>query len=78
MDFSRELGDAPHGPANVTQALRLWSASGLQEDLFVERLYTARARTRTAQGRQGHGHIGNRMAYFFVVLRDLLNLAAHS
>ncbi|HUS14530.1 MAG TPA: hypothetical protein VM536_05870 [Chloroflexia bacterium] len=71
MDHSRELGDAGHGPANVTQALRLWQQSGQDEATFVACLHEARTRVRTAQGKQARGGIANKMAYFFRVLEDL-------
>ncbi len=34
----------------------------------------ARRRTRQAQGAQGSGQITNKMAYFFEVLRDLVEV----
>jgi hypothetical protein len=72
-DFSRELGDAPHEGANITQALRLWRISGLPAADFVSRvLQEARLRTRRAQGAQGGGQIDNKMAYFFTVLSRLV------
>jgi hypothetical protein len=71
LDFSQELGDALHAPANVTQALRLFAAGEGSEELFVSWLYEARQRTRVAQGRQGQGRIANKMAYFFTVLQQL-------
>jgi hypothetical protein len=71
LDFSQELGDALHAPSNVTQALRLHAAKGGTEQAFVALLYEARRRTRLAQGRQGQGHIVNKMAYFFSVLQQL-------
>ncbi len=70
-DFSTELGDPSHVFANVTQALRLWQASGLDEQGFVGLLYEAKRLTRTYQGKQGLGGITNKMAYFFRVARDL-------
>ena len=74
LDHSRELGDGPHAPANITQALRVAEAAGLPEQAFVEALHTARARVRTYQGKQGMGTIANKMAYYFAVLRDLIGL----
>ncbi len=71
LDFSQELGDVLHAPANVTQALRLFAAEGGSEELFVSQLYAARQRTRLAQGRHGQGRIVNKMAYFFTVLQQL-------
>ncbi len=78
LDHSRELGDRFHAPANVTQALHLAAAAGLPEQAFVETLHTARARVRTYQGKQRAGQIGNKMAYYFVVLRDLVGLGVGS
>jgi hypothetical protein len=71
-DFSDELGDPAHATSNVTQALRLWSTSGLDEQEFSEALFEARKRVRLYQGRQGLGTIDRRMAYFFTTLRSLL------
>jgi hypothetical protein len=70
-DFSAELGDPVHVFANVTQALRLWQGSGLDEQEFVGLLYEAKRLTRNYQGKQGLGGISNKMAYFFRVARDL-------
>jgi hypothetical protein len=70
-DFSAELGDPAHVFANVTQALRLWQSSGLDEQGFVAMLYEAKRLTRSYQGKQGLGGIANKMAYFFRVARDL-------
>ena len=71
LDHSRELGDGPHAPANVTQAHRLWHTCGLDENSFVEVLHEARRRVRSYQGKQGTGTIHNRMGYFFRVVTDL-------
>ncbi len=70
LDFSRELGDSVHGPANVTQALRLWSQSGRDEESFVAACQQAR---RTLRQAQSHG-VANKMAYFFATLRRDLGL----
>lgn len=64
-DFSREMGDTKHLGANITQAHRIFAESGLAIDTFFDVLYEARLRTRKTNG------VGNRMAYFFIVLRDL-------
>jgi hypothetical protein len=69
-DYSCELGDEAHQASNTTQALRLWGQSGLDEAAFVDQLQEARRLTRIYQGRQGLGTIDNKMAYFFMVLRD--------
>jgi hypothetical protein len=73
-DFSAELGDSQHITANVSQALRLWGRSGLEEQAFVEMLHETRKRVRLYQGKQGLGSINNKMAYFFTTLRDVLSL----
>jgi len=75
-DHSTELGDSIHWPANVTQALRLWQASSLDEHTFVAQLHEARRVVRAYQGKQGTGTIAHKMAYYFTVLRDLTGQAA--
>jgi hypothetical protein len=72
-DFSDELGDSSHTVANVTQALRLWGQSAMGEADFVEMLYEAKRRTRLYQGKQGAKGMQNKIAYFFTVLRDLVD-----
>ena len=72
-DFSNELNDPSHVISNVTQALRLWASSALDEEQYTELLYEAKRVTRTYQGKQGLNGIDNKMAYFFKVLRDLCN-----
>jgi len=73
QDHSTDLGDGTHWRANVTQALRLWQASGLDEETFVAHLHAARQLVRTYQGKQGTGTIANKMGYYF---RCLLRLCA--
>ena len=63
-DFSAEFGDEAHVVSNVTQALRIWSGSGLADMEFVERLYECRRGTRRTQTR-------NKMAFFFAALREM-------
>ena len=70
-DFSTELNDPAHIISNVTQALRLWQSSNLDEQQFTELLYEAKRITRTYQGKQGLNGMSNKMAYFFKVVRDL-------
>jgi hypothetical protein len=74
-DFSNELNDPSHVISNVTQTLRLWAGSGLDEQQFTELLYEAKRVTRTYQGKQGLNGIDNKMAYFFKVARDLCNVS---
>jgi len=76
LDDSTELGDTTHGPSNVTQALRLWTQSGSTEAAFVAHLHEARRLTRLYQGKQGLGTITNKMAYYFQVVRDLVQQSA--
>jgi hypothetical protein len=71
-DYSSELRDPDHVTSNVTQALRLWHRSGLEEQEFVELLHTSRGLVRKYQGKQGLRTIDNKMAYFFTVLRRLV------
>ncbi len=70
-DFSNELNDPAHIISNVTQALRLWQSSNMDEQQFTELLYEAKRITRTYQGKQGLNGMSNKMAYFFKVARDL-------
>jgi hypothetical protein len=70
-DFSDELGDEEHTISNVTQVLRMYKATGLDEGRFADLLFEARKLVRSYQGKQGLGTINNKMAYFFRVLRDL-------
>lgn len=73
-DFSNELHDPDHKQSNATQALHIWQASGLSEQQFVQHIYEAKQLTRQYQGKHGLHGIDNKMAYFFVVLRDLCGL----
>ena len=70
QDHSTDLGDGLHWRANVTQALRLWQASGFAEEAFVAQLHAARQLVRTYQGKQGSGTITNKMGYYFRCLSD--------
>jgi hypothetical protein len=77
QDLSRELQDEAHTRSNVTRAHRLWhrlwAAESMADTTFGEEwVQVARRRTRQAQGAQGLGQIHNKMAYFFEVLRDLV------
>jgi hypothetical protein len=72
-DYSRELGDSDHILQNVTQALRLFTRSGLPEQDFADLLHEARRRTRKSQTRPANDAMRNKMAYYFTVLRDLVN-----
>jgi AraC-like DNA-binding protein len=74
-DFSSELNDPTHIISNVTQALKLWRQSRLDEQTFTELMYEAKRRTRLGQGMQGSGGMSNKMAYFFAVLRSLVREA---
>ena len=79
-DWSSELHDAEHTPSNISQAMRLYKASGLSEDAFVDRLYEARSITKQrgniskAAHADGVPGLKNKMPYYFAVLRDLLGL----
>jgi AraC-like DNA-binding protein len=70
-DFSDELHNAEHTVSNVTQALRLWQTSDLGEQEFVSLLYEAKTLTRKYQTRPHWDAMGNKMAYYFKVLKDL-------
>ncbi len=71
-DFSREMGDIGHIASNVTQAHRIMGEADVDIETFFDQLYEARNRTRKGAG------IERRMAYFFTVLRDQLELSSAS
>ncbi len=54
-----------HVASNITQAHRIYEQSDLGIDEYFTIMYEARVRTRKTGG------VGNRMAYYFTVLRDL-------
>jgi hypothetical protein len=64
-DIGRELGDQAHEPSNMTQALHIWTESGLPEPEFIALLRAVKTQVRHAQA---HG-VQNKMAYFFAILR---------
>ena len=74
LDFSRALNDLSHAPSNQQQAQNLFRQSGLDEKAFAELLYEAKKRTQWAAiatpSVTGNGP--NRAAYFFRVVRNLL------
>ena len=72
-DFSSELGDQEHIVSNVSRTLRLWAELKLDEKEFVELMYAAKKRTRIGQGMHGSAGLNNKMAYFYAVLRHLLD-----
>jgi hypothetical protein len=80
IDFSSlVLNDPDHARANVTRAIRLWQASGMDEERFVQEvIYPARSLTQQAgdiKKRAGDGSgRRNKAPYFFAVVEDLLGL----
>ncbi len=77
-DLSQKLHD-DNPRSSVSQATRLWKASGLPEDKFVHRLHEARSITQQQGSVQGKPakedrQLVNRMPYFFAVVEDLLGL----
>jgi DNA-binding transcriptional ArsR family regulator len=74
LDFSKRLNDLDHTRSNQTQAQNLFKQSDLDERAFVELLYEAKKRTQWAAMASPNtvGRGPNRAAYFFTVLRDLL------
>ncbi len=71
-DFSTELGDSVHEASNMKQALNLWQDSDLSEQEFVELMQEARKLTRKYQSRPTWDVMANKMAYYFVTLKDLI------
>ena len=77
--YSDELHDSDHAPQNRGQAARLWKASGYSEAAFGQVLAEAKTETlkrdihrRARVG--GEFGLRNKMPYFFIVLKDLLDL----
>ncbi|MBN1954372.1 MAG: hypothetical protein JW900_04890 [Anaerolineae bacterium] len=66
MDISLQFGDTEHYRENDAQAHNLWRASGLDDQAFVQLVYQARDTALRLAGAR------NRMAYFFTVLRHLV------
>ncbi len=73
-DFSKILNDLPHALSNQSQAQNLFRQSGMDERAFVELLYEAKKRTQWAAiaTPKTVGNGPNRAAYFFKVVRNLL------
>ena len=79
-DLSQKLHD-DNPRSSVSQATRLWRASGLPEDKFVHRLHEARSITQQQGSVKGKPakddrQLVNRMPYFFAVVEDLVGLKA--
>jgi len=77
LDLTTEFHDDGHLSSNRTQAARLWRASLLDEDDFIEVMYSARAIVRSRgniekRATSGPPHLRNRMPYFFATLRNEL------
>ncbi|HEX2913967.1 MAG TPA: helix-turn-helix domain-containing protein [Chloroflexia bacterium] len=74
-DFSRALNDSEHAISNRTQVNNLYQQSGLDERVFTELLYEAKKRTQWAALATGTTAKSgpNRAAYFFSVVKDLMN-----
>ncbi len=77
--FSAEFHDEVHLKSNLSQAARLWKASGLVEGAFCQLFYEAASQTKqrhiqkpAEQG--GEWGLRNKMPYLFAVLRDWLGL----
>lgn len=82
-DLARELGDSAPLPSTVTRAYNLMDRAGLDIDIFISKIYEARAKTQertasiTTRGGQNDpwGQARKtKMPYFFSVLEDILGL----
>lgn len=71
--LSRKFGDVHHKCSNVSQAYNLWGESDLDEEEFLVILEKASAITLQAVSKSQVKDRGKRMAYFFAVVRDLLD-----
>jgi hypothetical protein len=69
VDISREFGDTAHLASNCKQARNIFAALDLGEEVFVEQ-YVYQARQKTKHQTK----VRNKMAYFFVTLRELCDL----
>jgi hypothetical protein len=67
-DISGELHDSKHTRSNVTQARRLWQASGMTVLDFKDALYDVRRVVRLQPG------VENKMAYYFKCLKVVLGM----
>lgn len=66
MDIGRQFSDVEHFRENDAQAHNLWRDSGMDDTAFVKLIYQARDTALRLAGAR------NRMAYFFTVLRNLV------
>ena len=81
IQFSQEFHDEEHLKSNVTRAMRICRASGLDEDAFIQMIFEARSITKQ-QGNINKQAIHslalkNRMPYFFTVLEDIIGTKPH-
>jgi hypothetical protein len=83
-DLSREFNDEAGLTASVSRTMNLYARAGVDLDAFLDTLLGARAVTKQRSAgirkqRNGHdapfGPDKNRMAYFFAVLEDMLDLS---
>ncbi len=82
-DLARELGDQAELTSTVSRANNLMDRAGLDLNIFISKVYEARAKTqertgsiksRGAQTDAWGQQRKNKMAYFFSVLEDILGL----
>ena len=81
-DFAREFNDRAPLTSSVSRAYNLYRRSGLTREVFIDRLYAARATTKersaTIRSRAGEDGFGlpvkAKMAFFFACLEDGLGL----
>lgn len=79
IDFARLLGDGASTKSSTSRAYRLFLASGLSIDGFLEKMYQARALTQESSASITKTHTDEtgwtrkaKMPYFFAVLEDQL------
>ncbi len=78
-DFAREFNDQAPLRSSVSRAVNLCLSIGLGLEVFIERMYEARARTkeytgaiRATDGGEGLFKRKSQMAYFFSILTDMV------
>ena len=72
--LSHTFGDVHHLRSNITRSYNLWTQAGLEEDIFITRLEEAAGITLEAVSKSQVKDMGKRMAYFFSVLEERLDL----
>jgi len=71
---SKEFRDIDHLSSNISRAYNLWARTSLGEEEFTDKLQEARRITKERISLSAVHDRGKKMAYFFAVLEDVLEL----